>query len=174
MRKLRLFWILLAVASLVGCRSFPGNLATEKDKSTPLASDSAISTGTLGNGMSWYVLKNPEPKNRIFIRLVVKAGSVLEDADQKGLAHLIEHMAFNGSEHFVKNDLINYFESIGMTFGPEVNAQTGFDETVFMLEIPADNPAILAKSLLVVRDWATGLTFDPVELKKERGVVLEE
>lgn len=136
--------------------------------------DASVLSGTLANGISWRVARNSEPANRVFLRLVVKAGSALEDDDQKGVAHLIEHMAFNGTEHFAANELVDYFESIGMTFGPEVNAYTGFDETVFMLEIPADDPAALDKALLVLRDWACAITFDPDELAKERGVVVEE
>lgn len=139
-----------------------------------LAPDPSILSGTLSNGIAWRVARNSEPANRIFLRLVVKAGSVLEDDDQKGVAHLIEHMAFNGTEHFAANELVDYFESIGMTFGPEVNAYTGFDETVYMLEIPADDPAALDKALLVLRDWACAITFAPDELAKERGVVVEE
>lgn len=141
---------------------------------TTFQSDPKIVAGTLQNGINWKVLSNAEPGNRIYLRLAIKAGSVLEDEDQRGVAHLIEHMAFNGTEHFAKNELIDYFESIGMSFGPEVNAYTGFDETVYMLEIPSDDPAMLQTALLVLRDWATSLTFDQEELDKERDVVLEE
>lgn len=142
--------------------------------SSPLVADDSVVSGTLSNGIGWRVIKNAEPANRIFLRLVVKAGSVLEDDDQKGVAHLIEHMAFNGTEHFAKNELVDYFESIGMAFGPEVNAYTGFDETVYMLEVPADDPAALDRALLVFRDWACAIALDPAELDKERGVVVEE
>ena len=142
--------------------------------SSPLEPDGSILSGTLPNGMSWRVAHNAEPANRVFLRLVVKAGSALEADDQKGVAHLIEHMAFNGTEHFAANELVDYFESIGMAFGPEVNAYTGFDETVYKLEIPADDPKALDKALLVLRDWACAISFDPAELEKERGVVIEE
>jgi len=156
------------------CSTLSGSAHKGFGDRTPLAQDNAVVSGILENGISWMVLKNSEPANRVYLRLAVKAGSVLEDDDQKGVAHFIEHMAFNGSEHFQKNELIDYFESIGMTFGPEVNAYTSFDETVYMLEIPADNPAVLQKSMMVLKDWAGGLSFDPVELEKERGVVIEE
>jgi zinc protease len=142
--------------------------------SSLLEPDGSILSGTLPNGISWRVARNAAPANRVFLRLVVKAGSALEADDQRGVAHLIEHMAFNGTEHFAANELVDYFESIGMAFGPEVNAYTGFDETVFMLEIPADDPKALDKALLVLRDWACAITFDPAELEKERGVVIEE
>ncbi len=171
-----------ALATAVGLLTLPVSCASAGfgagkgavSAKTRLVPDPAVRAGTLENGMSWFVARNGEPKNRIMLRLAVNAGSVLEDPDQRGIAHLVEHMAFNGSEHFAKNELIDYFESIGMKFGPEVNAYTSFDETVYMLEIPADDPAMLEKSLLVLRDWAYGLSFDQTELDKERGVVVEE
>ena len=128
----------------------------------------------LDNGINYYVMKNKHPKNRIDLKLVVKAGSTFEDDDQKGVAHLIEHMAFNGTEHFERNSLVDYFELIGMDFGAEVNAYTSFDETVYRLRVPADDPEMLKTALLVFRDWACAITFDQTELDKERGVVTEE
>ena len=139
-----------------------------------LKSNPAIKNGTLENGMTYYVLRNAEPENRIMLRLVVRAGSNMEEEDQRGVAHLVEHMAFNGSEHFEENALVSYFESIGMNFGPEVNAYTSFDETVYMLEVPADDPEMLKTGMLVLRDWACAISFDQVQLDKERGVVTEE
>jgi len=176
MKKLRVFAIFLLgaalAAALAACRTVPGDGGITGR--TPLVRNAVVTGGTLSNGMSWLTMRNSEPENRIYLRLAVRAGAILEDDDQKGIAHLVEHMAFNGTEHFAKNDLIDYFESIGMSFGPEINAYTGFDETVYMLEIPADDPAILEQSLLVMRDWAAGISFDPAELDKERGVVIEE
>jgi len=148
--------------------------ATAGGASETLPSDPAIVSGTFANGMGYRLLKNAEPKNRIYLRLVVRAGSTLEEDDQKGVAHFVEHMAFNGTAQFAKNDLIDYFESIGMSFGPEVNAYTTFDETVYMLEIPADDPAALKTALRVLKDWAGAISFDTAELDKERGVVVEE
>lgn len=139
-----------------------------------LEPDAQVVTGTLQNGLSWVVMENHEPKNRIFLRLIVRAGSVLEDEDQKGIAHLVEHMAFKGTESFDKEDLVDYFETIGMAFGPEVNAYTSFDETVYKLEIPADDPAVLDRSLAILAEWASSVRFDPEELERERGVVIEE
>ncbi|HPA10293.1 MAG TPA: insulinase family protein [Treponemataceae bacterium] len=139
-----------------------------------LVTDERISTGTLENGVSWMVMENNEPQNRIQLRLVVRAGSVPEDDDQRGIAHLVEHMAFKGTKSFAKEDLVDYFETIGMAFGPEVNAYTSFDETVYKLEIPADDPAILARSMAILREWADSLVFDPAELEKERSIVIEE
>ena len=168
MKKLCLAVLAFALVAM------PAALVAEIKPSQVLVQDSAVVSGSFGNGLSFMVLPNKEPANRIYLRLVVKAGSVLEDDDQKGIAHLVEHMAFNGSEHFKKNELIDYFESIGMAFGPEVNAYTSFDETVYMLEIPADSPESLDKALTVLRDWACALSFDQEELDKERGVVVEE
>ena len=136
--------------------------------------DPAVRTGTLDNGLRWFVRENSEPENRAALRLVVNAGSVLEDDDQRGLAHFLEHMAFNGTENFEKQELVDYLESIGMEFGPEINAYTSFDETVYMLQIPLDDPEIVDTAFTVLADWSRRLTLDPEEVRKERGVVLEE
>lgn len=171
MKKIRFLCALLAAAFVfAACASSPGTASPGGS----LPSDANIKSGKLENGMHWFVAKNSEPGNRLFLRLVVKAGSSLEENDQRGIAHLVEHMCFNGTEHFAKDSLVNYFESIGMKFGPEVNAYTAFDETVYELEIPADDPVILEKSLLVLHDWASSVSFDQAELDKERGVVIEE
>ena len=130
--------------------------------------------GKLDNGITYYVRENKKPENRVFLRLVVNAGSVLENDSQQGLAHLIEHMAFNGTKNFEKNELINYLESIGMRFGADVNAYTSFDETVYMLEVPADTPSAMEKGFQILEDWAHNVTFDDSEIDKERGVVIEE
>src|SRR5437588_11889946 len=124
--------------------------------------------------MRYYIRRNKKPEKRAELRLVVKAGSILEDDDQQGLAHLVEHMAFNGTKHFPKNEIISFMESIGMRFGADVNAFTSFDETVYELTVPTDKPETLDKALLILEDWAHNLTFDPTETAKERGVVMEE
>jgi len=149
-------------------------VSSGKTSTNLLENNPEMRTGVLGNGLSYYILHNKYPENRIYLRLVIKIGSIVEANNERGLAHFVEHLAFNGSENFTENELISYFESIGMGFGPEINAYTSFDETIYMLEIPADNQEALAKSLTVISDWANGLTFDPVEIEKERGVVLEE
>src|ERR1035437_4624961 len=142
------------------------------DDEIPL--DKNILTGKLENGLRYYIRENKKPEDRAFLRLVVNAGSVLENDDQQGLAHLVEHMAFNGSKHFQKNELVNYLESIGMRFGADVNAYTSFDETVYMLEVPTDSAGTLNTGFQIMEDWAHDLSFDPVEIDKERGVVIEE
>ncbi len=136
--------------------------------------DPNVRTGTLSNGMKYFIKKNAKPENRAELRLVVNAGSTMENDDQQGLAHFVEHMAFNGSKNFQKNDLVNYLESIGTKFGPDLNAYTSFDETVYMLQIPTDKQDIYKKGFLVLEDWAHNLSFDSLEVEKERGVVIEE
>ena len=107
--------------------------------------DPSTSKGVLANGMTYYVKSNSTPNNRAEMMLVVSAGSILEDDDQQGLAHFCEHMSFNGTKTFPKMELINYFESIGMEFGPEINAYTSFDETVYMLRVPLEKEEYIQK-----------------------------
>ena len=99
---------------------------------------------------------------------------MLEDEDQRGLAHFVEHMAFNGTQHFPGGAVGSFMQSLGMRFGAHVNAHTSFDETVYELQIPTDNPAVIDRSLLILEDFARNVSFDPEEIDKERGVVLEE
>src|SRR6476620_8266829 len=136
--------------------------------------DPAVKTGTLPNGLKYYVRKNGRPANRVLLRLAVKTGSLDEADDQQGLAHMLEHMAFNGSEHFKPGELVSYFESVGARLGPHVNASTGFEETIYMLDLPTDKPEVVEKGFTALADFAGGLTFDPKEVDKERGVVIEE
>jgi len=136
--------------------------------------DSAIFMGQFSNGLSYYILENSKPENRAQLWLVVNAGSVLEDEDQLGLAHFTEHMAFNGTKNFAKQEIINYLESIGIKFGPEINAFTGFDETVYMLQLPTDSAEVIEKGFQILADWAQHVSFEPEEVDKERGVIIEE
>jgi len=134
----------------------------------------ATSKGVLKNGLTYYVKSNSTPKNRAEMMLVVSAGSVLEDTDQLGIAHFCEHMSFKGTRNFPKNELIKYFESIGMEFGPEINAYTSFDETVYMLNVPLDKEEYIQKGLQVLYDWASQVTDADEDINKERGVIHEE
>ncbi len=136
--------------------------------------DPDVRRGKLANGMEYYIRHNNKPENRAELRLVVKVGSTQEDDDQLGVAHFVEHMAFNGTKHFEKSELIDYLESVGTRFGADLNAYTGFDQTVYMLEVRTDEPDQLSKGLLVLEDWAGGVTFDNEEIDKERGVVVSE
>ncbi len=140
----------------------------------PLPLDPAIRTGTLPNGLTYFIRQNPRPANRVLLRLAVRAGSIDEADDQRGLAHMLEHMAFNGTAHFKPGELVGYLESIGARFGPHVNAYTGFDETVYMLNVPTERQGALARGFEALGDFAGGLTLDPAEIDKERGVVIEE
>jgi zinc protease len=140
----------------------------------PMPVDPEITQGQFPNGLRYYVRANKKPDKRAELRLVVKAGSILEDDDQRGLAHFVEHMGFNGTEHFPKQQLVSFLESLGMRFGADVNAYTSFDETVYMLTVPTDKPETMDKALLILEDWAHGVSFEPVEVEKERGVVMEE
>jgi zinc protease len=136
--------------------------------------DPRITVGTLPNGMRYYIRVNKQPLNRAELRLVVNAGSVLEDDDQRGLAHFVEHMAFNGTKNFPKQDVIAFLQSTGMRFGAHINANTSFDQTVYELQIPTDSPEVIDRSLLILEDWASAVSFEPSEIDKERGVILEE
>lgn len=144
------------------------------DLNTKMPVDSNVITGRFDNGFQYYIRKNTEPHKRAQLRLVVKAGSVLEDKDQLGLAHFVEHMAFNGTKHFKKHELINFLERAGMRFGADLNAYTSFDETVYMLEVPTDTMEVFTKGFQILEDWAHNVTFDSLEIEKERGVVIEE
>ena len=142
--------------------------------STRLPVDPKVRIGTLPNGIRYYIRKNLKPEKRAELRLVVNAGSVLEAPDQLGMAHMLEHTAFNGTTHFAKNDLIKYLESIGVRFGADLNAYTGFDETVYILPIPTDTARLVNQAFTILEDWAHGQTLDPTEVANERGVVREE
>ncbi len=143
-------------------------------QSSSIPVDPSVTIGVLPNGLKYYIQYNKKPEKRAELRLAVNAGSVLEDDNQKGLAHFCEHMAFNGSTHFKKNELVDYLESVGVKFGPELNAYTSFDQTVYMLQVPTDKADVLEKGFVVLEDWAHGLAFDTVEINKERGVITEE
>lgn len=140
----------------------------------PIPTDPAVRSGRLPNGLRYYIRRNARPEQRLELRLVVNAGSVLEDDDQRGLAHFTEHMLFNGTRRFRKNDIVSYLESIGVKFGADLNAYTGFDETVYILPVPTDKPGLVERSFDILEDWASGALFDSTEVVNERGVVLEE
>ena len=131
-------------------------------------------TGTLKNGLQFFIRQNALPAKRVALRLGVKAGSLDEADDQQGLAHFVEHMAFNGSAHFKPGELVSYFEASGARLGPHVNAYTSFDETVYLLELPTDSSEVVDKGLVALADFAGGLTFDAEQVDRERGVVVEE
>ena len=139
-----------------------------------LTIDPNVKIGKLSNGLTYYIRKNVKPEKKVQLRLAINAGSILEDADQQGLAHMMEHMNFNGSTHFPKNELVSYLQSIGVQFGADLNAYTGFDETVYILPIPTDDSLKVDKGFTILEDWAGNATLSVEEIDKERGVVLEE
>src|SRR5262245_20178422 len=166
---------ILAAVGFVGAQqpTIPANvLAATLDQAVPI--DPLITVGTLPNGLRYYVRENRQPQARAELRLVVNAGSVLEDEDQRGLAHFVEHMSFNGTLHFPRQDVGAFMQSLGMRFGAHVNAHTSFDETVYQLQIPTDRVAMIDRSLLIMEDWAHNVSFEAEAVDKERGVVLEE
>ncbi len=162
---------LLLLCAMVGGSS--GALAA-LNLADPLPIGPQVTVGKLPNGLTYYLQKNSLPAKRLELRLVVKAGSVLEDEDQQGLAHFTEHMAFNGSTHFKKHELVSYLQSIGLKFGADLNAYTSFNETVYMLPLPTDKPEDVDKGFLVLEDWAQGLSFNADDVDSERAIVLEE
>ncbi|MEX6691194.1 insulinase family protein [Danxiaibacter flavus] len=145
-----------------------------QDPSEKIPLDAKVKVGKLSNGLTYYIRQNKKPENKVELRLVVNAGSILEDSDQQGLAHFTEHMAFNGSKHFKKNELVNFLQKIGVEFGADLNAYTGFDETVYILPIPLSDTGNFRKGMQVLQDWASNLTMDNTQIDGERGVVLEE
>ena len=173
------FFSSLAICLLLSaCATPPPPLPSSPQYTGPLAevlpADSLVVRGVLDNGFRYVIRSNAKPENRAELRLVVDAGSVLEDSDQQGLAHFVEHMAFNGTKNFEKQELVDYLEGIGMRFGPDLNAYTSFDETVYMLQIPMDSTHVIETAFQILEDWAHGVRFDGEEVEKERGVVVEE
>ena len=149
-------------------------VALEYNPNTPLQFDPEISTGQLDNGLTYYVYENDDPEDVAYLRLVIKTGSLQEDNDQQGLAHFVEHMAFNGSTNFDFGEIINFLESIGMEYGAHLNASTGYDKTIYKLKIPTDDPTIIKKSILVLADFAGEVSFEEQAFENERKVVVEE
>lgn len=144
------------------------------DPAAVLPLEPSIRSGRLPNGLRYFLRQNGRPAKRVSLRLAVDVGSIHEEDDQRGLAHFLEHMAFNGSTNFKPGELVAFLESIGARFGPHVNASTSFDETIYMLDVPTDRDGYVDKGLLALRDFAGGASLTAEEIDKERGVVLEE
>jgi zinc protease len=164
------FFAMPAIAQTVS----PPATAGAPALSTLLPVDPQVKIGTLSNGLRYYIRQNPKPEKRAELRLVVNAGSILENEDQLGLAHFVEHTAFNGTTHFAKNDLVKYLQSIGVRFGADLNASTSFDQTIYILPVPTDTARIVDQAFTILEDWAHGQLFDSTEVVNERGVVREE
>ncbi|MDR2150420.1 MAG: insulinase family protein [Spirochaetaceae bacterium] len=147
--------------------------------SDPIPFNEKIFTGQLANGLHYYILENPRPEQRAYLTLAVNAGSLLEQEDERGLAHFVEHMAFNGTARFPEQDLINYLRSLGMRFGADVNAYTHYDKTVYGIEVPVKKDesgirSIPLEALQIIDDWTYAITFDPKDVDEERPVIIEE
>ena len=175
-RHLPLFWVLFALIASAG---LAGAQATQPQQAAPSLSDRipfdpAVTRAALPNGLTYYVRKNTRPEKRVMMQLAVKAGSVDETDAQQGLAHVLEHMAFNGTKRFKPGELIAALEATGARLGPHLNAYTSFDETVYQFELPTDKEGIVEKGMQALADFAGGMTLDPKEIDKERGVVIEE
>ncbi|NIT70370.1 insulinase family protein, partial [candidate division KSB1 bacterium] len=173
--KILLFTVLILLAGSspqFAQQTSGGNSFDNLDE--PLPVDPKITVGQFDNGLRYYIRENKKPEDRTELRLVVNAGSVLEEDNQRGLAHFVEHMAFNGTKNFAKQEIVDYLESIGMRFGPDINAYTSFDETVYMLQVPTDSVEAVKTAFQILEDWAHNVSFEPGEIDKERGVVIEE
>ena len=136
--------------------------------------DAKVKVGKLPNGLTYYIKQNKKPEQKVELRLVVNAGSIMEDDDQQGLAHMAEHMAFNGTKNFKKNDIVSFLQNIGVSFGADLNAYTSFDETVYILPIPTDKPDNLEKGFQVLEDWAHQVSYTDEDIEGERAIILEE
>ena len=130
-------------------------------------------TGKLENGIHYYIYRNKKPENKAMLNLVVKTGSLMEEDNEQGIAHFMEHMAFNGTTKFEKNEMIKYLQSIGLSFGGDLNAYTSFDRTVYKLLVPT-TPKELEDGVEVLREWASEATLNPQEIESEKKVVIEE
>lgn len=160
----------MCVALIAGAIS----VSSAQDLQSKLPNDPDVITGKFDNGLTYYIRKNKKPENKVELRLVVKAGAILENEDQLGLAHFMEHMNFNGTKNFKKNELVSYLQSIGVEFGADLNAYTAFDQTVYILPIPTDKPGNLEKGFQIIEDWAHNALLTDKDIDEERGVVLEE
>ncbi|MDQ6718687.1 MAG: insulinase family protein, partial [Gemmatimonadota bacterium] len=164
--------VLASLALLAGPLAAAAQSPMSPGDSLPF--DPAVTIGVLSNGMRYYIRENHKPEKRAELRLVVNAGSVQEDDNQLGLAHMTEHMAFRGTKQFPKNALSSYLEGLGMRFGPDLNAFTSFDETVYMLTVPTDTAVALAKGIQILSEWAGSVSLDSSQIALERPVVIEE
>ena len=135
--------------------------------------DPVVTYGKLSNGMTYYIRHNEEPANRAQFLMVVRAGSVLEEESERGLAHFVEHMAFNGTERFEKQQIVEYLESIGVNFGPDLNASTGFDTTTYEIEVPTEDSEVMETAFQILSDWAYAISFDRRKLKRNAGSSLK-
>ena len=151
------------------------NILAQADLTKSAPMDPGIRTGKLNNGLTYFIRNNKEPEKRASFYIIQNVGSILENDDQNGLAHFLEHMAFNGTEHFPDKGIISSLEKHGVGFGSNINAYTGFDETVYNLsDVPVEAPGLVDSCLLILNDWSHYLTLSDKEIDLERGVITEE
>lgn len=165
--------VILLLFYFISVTSF-AQVEVSDDLQDQLPIDHQVKIGKLKNGLTYYIRQNGKPENRVELRLAINAGSLLENDDQQGLAHFLEHMCFNGTENFEKNDLVSYLQSIGVKFGADLNAYTSFDETVYILPVPTDKPGIVDSAFMILSDWAGRVSLNGEDIDSERGVVIEE
>lgn len=171
-------------AGLFACAMMAGMLQAQEvaDTAAPapdpasmaLPLDPQVRYGRLDNGLTYYIRQNAKPENRVMLQLAVNAGSICETEEQRGLAHFTEHMLFNGTKNFPKNELVDFLQKTGVRFGGDINAYTSFDETVYMLEIPTDKEGMLETGFQVLEDWAHQASMETSQIEDERGVIIEE
>ena len=162
-------WLLLLIGMFV-----IQHTSAQLNLQSKLPVDVKVKIGKLPNGLTYYIRQNKKPEQKVELRLVLNAGSILEEDDQQGLAHMAEHMAFNGTSHFKKNDIVSFLQNIGVGFGNDLNAYTSFDETVYILPVPTDKPGNLEKGFQVLEDWAHNVTYLTDDINGERAIILEE
>lgn len=136
--------------------------------------DPKVKTGKLPNGLTYYIRQNKKPEQKVELRLVLNAGAINEDDDQQGLAHMAEHMAFNGTKNFKKNEIVSFLQNIGVGFGSDLNAYTAFDQTVYILPIPTDKPGNLESGFQILEDWAHNVSYLTDDINNERNIIIEE
>lgn len=173
-RPLKPFYLVVSALMMLLMLPVSNNAFAQDGLNKPIPINPKVTIGKLSNGVTYYVRSNQKPEDKVELRLVVNAGSILEDDDQQGLAHFMEHMNFNGTKNFEKNELVSYLQSIGVEFGADLNAYTSFDETVYILPVPTDKPGNLDKGFQIIEDWAHNALLTGEDIDDERGVVLEE
>lgn len=162
-----------AFLALAGCSCFLGQIRAQQMPPVPV--DKEVRIGHLENGLTYYIRHNEYPENQVDFYIAQKVGSIQEEENQRGLAHFLEHMCFNGTEHFPGNSMIKWLESVGVKFGQNLNAYTSIEETVYRISsVPVERIGVQDSCLLILRDWADGLLLDGDEIDKERAVIHEE
>ncbi len=175
MKFYKYIWLCALGLSFSACSVKTATQSTQLEAPSPvIPADSNVIIGKLPNGLTYYIRKNVEPKQRAELYLVNKVGSIVEDDDQLGLAHFTEHMAFNGTRDFPKNELVSYLQKAGVRFGADLNAYTGFNQTVYQLPLPTDSVEVFKKGFDILANWAGHVSFDNEEIDQERGVIIEE